>query len=71
VRGCPADLGRYHLAALAQGEGTKALASAFQPVQDELQTAITARVEAEKAMTNPHRALSKNPQRVLTNSRDE
>jgi len=45
------DLGRYHLAALAQSEATKALASAFQPVQDELQTAATARVEAEKAMT--------------------
>jgi hypothetical protein len=45
------DLGRYHLAALAQSEATKALASAFQPVQDNLQTATTARVEAEKAMT--------------------
>ena len=45
------DLGRYHLAALAQSEGTKALASAFKPAQDELQTAATARVEAEKAMT--------------------
>ena len=46
------DLGSYHLAALAQSEGTKALASAFRPVQDELQTATTARVEAEKAMTD-------------------
>jgi hypothetical protein len=45
------DLGRYHLAALAQSEATKALASAFQPAQDNLQTATTARVEAEQAMT--------------------
>ena len=51
------DLGRYHLAALAQSEGTKALASAFKPAQDELQTATTARVEAEKAMTNPRVAV--------------
>jgi hypothetical protein len=47
------DLGRYHLAALAKSEGTKVLASAFQPAQDELQTAATARIEAEKAMTVP------------------
>ncbi len=46
------DLGRYHLAALAQSEGTKALASAFQPVQDALRVAATARVEAEQAMTD-------------------
>jgi hypothetical protein len=47
------DLGRYHLAALAQSESTKQLASVFQSVQDELQTATTARVDAEKAMTVP------------------
>jgi hypothetical protein len=47
------DLGSYHLAALAQSEGTKPLASAFQPVQDALQTAATARVQAEKAMIVP------------------
>ncbi len=52
------DLGRHHLAALAQSVGTKALASAFQPTQDELQTATAARVEAEKAMTNPRVAVS-------------
>jgi len=51
------DLGRYHLAALAQSEGTKQLASAFQSVQDELQTATTARLEAEKAMTVPRVAV--------------
>jgi hypothetical protein len=52
------DLGRYHLAALAQREGTKALASAFQPAQNDLQTATTARVEAEMAMTtNPRVAV--------------
>ena len=39
--------------ALAQREGTKPLASAFQPVQDTLQTAATARVQAEKAMIVP------------------
>ncbi len=33
------------------------MASAFQPVQDELQAATTARVEAEKAMTNPRVAV--------------
>ena len=33
------------------------MASAFQPAQDELQTAATARVEAEKAMTNPRVAV--------------
>lgn len=46
------DLGRYHLAALARSESTKPLASAFQPVQGELQTAADARVQAEKAMTD-------------------
>ena len=51
------DLGSYHLAALAQSEGTKPLASAFQPVQDALQTAATARVQAEKAMTVPRVAV--------------
>jgi hypothetical protein len=45
------DLGRYHLAALAQSEGTKALASAFEPIHSGLQTAAEARVQAEKAMT--------------------
>jgi hypothetical protein len=45
------DLGRYHLAALAQSEGTKPLAGAFQPAHDELQTAAQARVQAEKEMT--------------------
>jgi hypothetical protein len=51
------DLGSYHLAALAQSEGTKALASAFQPVQDALQAAATARVQAEKAMILPRVAV--------------
>ena len=46
------DLGRYHLAALAQSERAKPLASAFQTVHDLLETAA-ARVAAEKAMTGP------------------
>jgi hypothetical protein len=46
------DLGRYHLAALARSESTKPLASVFQPVQSELQTAADARVQAENAMTD-------------------
>ena len=45
-------LGRYHLAALAWSECTKALVSAFRPAHDELQTATTARVEAEMGMTD-------------------
>jgi hypothetical protein len=45
------DLGRYHLAALAQSEETKALASAFQARQSTLRTATAARVEAEQSMT--------------------
>jgi hypothetical protein len=52
------DLGRYHLAALVRSEGTKPLASAFQPVQGELQTAADARVQAEKAMTDLHVGVS-------------
>jgi hypothetical protein len=51
-------LGRYHLAALARSEGTKELASAFKPAQDELQTATTARVEALQEMTDLRVAVS-------------
>jgi hypothetical protein len=50
------NLGSYHLAALAQSEGTKLLANVFQPVQDAMRAATAGRVEAEKAMTGP-RAL--------------
>ena len=52
------DLARYHLAALARSEGTQAFASAFQPAQNDLRTATTARVEAEQAMTDLRVAVS-------------
>jgi hypothetical protein len=52
------DYGRYHLAALAQSDGTQPLASAFRPAQDNLQTAASTRVEAEKAMTDIRVAVS-------------
>jgi hypothetical protein len=44
-------LGRYHLAALALGEQTQPLASAFRPAQDQLKTAAATRAQAEEDMT--------------------
>jgi len=46
-------LGRFHLAALAQSDATKGLATAFQPTQDALAAAKTGREQAEDALIAP------------------
>ncbi len=47
------DLGRYHLAALAQREEAKGLIAAFQPAHEALAMAKAAREQAEEAMVGP------------------